>query len=493
MYDRRRFITNVAKAAGAAAAGVRLVDPEALVAEALGASPDLPSYIADLSGNGTLASADLKLVRRALGSRRGLDIVPQEGYDYRADVFGSGKIDRAALKAVRKARNHFRKTPSDARARPVTVCWHYGWYNFPSRRPRQHHVWYKGGAYSSRSPSDEAEFNDLKNEFGITVDALSWADPKADGNLNRNVELGYLQAPNGRTRYAALLYESLISLRASPGDRIDFRRNLTRKRLVQHYRDMARFFQRIDDSRVRTFRIDGRPVIFMYASHTWGTNVDGTGIQYDRIDEAMENAVTNFEAIYGVPPYVIGEETTFAETDRFDAGRQRRSANFDAVFVYHHATGADFIVRGGENLRGAYVDQVKEVLGHTYDGVLEHRNRFTDRPLYVVPSLAAGFSKVDVPTLFANRSDYADFLKEMIRFHEDNFMVPRYGQGGLGELPPVVSVGAWNEEWEGHSVMPSQFNRTLSPRTQKGFDFVMAIKQAFGWNHYMDRGVSPAL
>jgi len=35
--------------------------------------------------------------------------------------------------------------------------------------------------------------------------------------------------------------------------------------------------------------------------------------------------------------------------------------------------------------------------------------------------------------------------------------------------------------------MPSQFNRTLSPRTQKGFDFVMAIKQAYGWNHYAER------
>ena len=35
--------------------------------------------------------------------------------------------------------------------------------------------------------------------------------------------------------------------------------------------------------------------------------------------------------------------------------------------------------------------------------------------------------------------------------------------------------------------MPSQFNRTLSPRTQQGFDYVMAIKQACGWNHYAER------
>ncbi len=72
-------------------------------------------------------------------------------------------------------------------------------------------------------------------------------------------------------------------------------------------------------------------------------------------------------------------------------------------------------------------------------------------------------------------------------------MAPRYGSGSLLTLPPVVSVGAWNEEWEGHSIMPAHFNRTLAPRTQKGFDLVMAVKQAFGWNHYMQRSADVPL
>lgn len=487
-YDRRRFLSTFVKAAGAGAVGLPLLDPGALIDEALAAAPEiLPSYVADVSGNGAVGDADVELVRQALRRRRGTAIQPLAGYDLRADVFGSGKITRTALRSVQATASELARSPAVERARPITVAWHYGWYNHEARRPRKHHVWYKGGGYSSRSPETEAEFNDLKNEFGITVDAVSWADPSVDDNLNHNLELGYFNAANGRTRWTALLYESLLSLRAAPGDRIDFTRNTTRKRLNEHFRGMARFFKGLDESRARVFRIDGRPVIFIYASHTWGLNVDGTGEQYQRIDEALENAIANFEAIYGAPPFLVGEETTFAESDRFDEGRRRRSANFDGVFIYHHASSADFIVRGGQNLRGPYVDQVKEVLTHTYEGALEHESRFTGKRLIVVPSLAAGFSKDGVPTLFANRADYADFLKEMIRFHDEKFIGPGYGENAARVMAPIVSVGSWNEEFEGHAIMPSQFNRTLSPRTQQGFDYVMAIKQAFGWNHYTDR------
>jgi hypothetical protein len=492
LLSRRRFLHRSALLAATGALGNSLPGP--WTDEAMAAPEQLLPWVADVSGEGSWAKQDEKIIRRALRTRRGLDLTPRGDYDYRADVFGSGRVDRAALKSVRATRRALADDPTLQRARPITVAWHYGWYNFESRRPRQHHVWFKGGGYSSRSPQAEALFNDLKNEFGITVDALSWADPKVDDNLNQNLELGYLNAPNARTRYAALLYESLLSLRANPGDRIDFARNVTRKRLVEHFRGMARFFNKLrDQSKARIFELDGRPVIFIYASHTWGTNVDGNGEQYDRIDQAMETAIANFENIHGKAPFIVGEETTFAETDVFDLGRQRRAANFDAVFSYHHASNGDFIVRGGQHLRGDYVDQVKQVVGNLYAGALEHKSRFTGKQTLVIPSLAAGFSKVGVPTLYANRAEYADFLKEMLRFHHDEYMVNAFGEGPARRTPAIVSVGSWNEEWEGHAVFPSQFNRTLSPRTQKGFDYVMAIKQACGWNHYMRRDGSISL
>ncbi len=485
--SRRRFLSRGGAVATVAALGWSLGD--ALVADVEAAEPELLSpFVADITGNGAVGPADVEIARLARDGRRGLEVVARTGYDHRADVFGRGRVDAQDAAAISRTADHLRNNPNDRRPRPVTVNWHYGWFNHPSREPKQHHVWFKGGGYSSRDPATEVMFNDLKNEFGITVDALSWADPSADGNLNNNLQLGYMSAPNGRTRHVALLYESLISLRIPLGRRANFQNARTRNRLIDHFRGMARTFRAVrDESKARVFSIDGRPVVFVYASHTWGTNVDGTGPQYDRVDEAMENAIKTFEKIYGEPPFVIGEETTFAETDRFDEGRRRRSANFDGVFNYHLASSGEFIRRGGQNLRGRYVDQVKEVLLNTYEGALEHRSRFTERPLIVVPSLAAGFSKRNVPTLHANRRDYGKFLQEMLAFHSVNYMLPAFGGPRLNQAVPVVSVGSWNEEWEGHAVMPSQFNRTLSPRTQRGFDYVLAIKQAFGWNHYADK------
>lgn len=497
--SRREFIARGGSLAGLSALGLGAdLGP---LSDALAATLDpridrnelLSSFVADATGNGTPSNSDKNVVRRARGSKRRYDVRPAPGYDFRADVFGRGRVDDNDLRAVKQTLDFLRQTPLAARPRPVTVCWHYAWYGHAKRRPIRQHVWFKGGGYSSRDPETEGLFNDLKNEFGITVDAVSWADPTADRNLNNNFRLGYKNAPNARTRHAALLYESLISLRATNGERIDFAAKKTRDRLVEHFRGMARTFKEFrDDSKLRIFRIDGRPVIFLYASHMWGLDIDGKGPQYDHIDAAMENAIEVFRKVYGARPFVIGEEMAFIEDDWFDEGRQRRSANFDGVFLYHHAADADFIIRGGQELRAQYADAVREVLTKSYEA-RNFKSRFTNKHLLVVPSLAAGHSKDNVPTLHTNRTLYADFLKEMIRFHEDNYLMTAFGPLAPVERPAIFSIGGWNEEWEGHAVMPARFNRTLAPRSQEGFDLVMAIKQAFGWNHYAEGGLDIAL
>jgi hypothetical protein len=353
--------------------------------------------------------------------------------------------------------------------------------------PRDHHVWFKGGAYSSRDPKAEAAFNRLKDEFGITVDALSWADPEFDGNLNANLYEGYLRAPNLETRHVALLYESLISLQPRTGPRADFTKRLIRQRLIGHFAAMAELFAHVrDETPARMLWIDGRPVIFLYASHTWGLNVDGTGEQYDLIDATMEEAIAAFEGVFGRPPFLIGEEMTLGLADVFDAGRRRRSANFDGIFVYHHATGDDFVAAGGDFLGSEYLANVRQVAEQSYIGALGHLNRFTKKRMLVVPSLAAGFSRAGARTLYADRDGYAEFLQQMLRFHEQEYMRTMYGERAA-RTPAVVSVGSWNEEWEGHALFPSEFNLTYSPRVAEGFDYVLAVKQAFGWNHYAQR------
>ena len=43
-------------------------------------------------------------------------------------------------------------------------------------------------------------------------------------------------------------------------------------------------------------------MIFLYASHMWGLDIDGKGPQYDHIDAAMENAIEVFRKVYGARP-----------------------------------------------------------------------------------------------------------------------------------------------------------------------------------------------
>lgn len=446
----------------------------------------------DVLGDGVFSDQDLAVISAAMSGRRGDDLLPLPGFDYRADVLGRGAIDQDALAAAAAAHDRVAIAPEDVRARPITVAWHYGWYNHAKRRPKKHHVWFKGGGYSSRDPQTEGVFNELKNEFGITVDALSWADPDRDGNLNQNLELGYLNAPNGDSRCAALLYESLISLKPKRGQRVNFAKRKVRKRLEKNFEQMAEFLLRLEDSGVRTFKVHQRPVIFLYASHNWGLDPMGPGQQHDLVDRAVEDAIAAFAAVYGSAPFLVGEEFTFVETDRFDGAHRRRAVNFDGVFNYHHAATPEFRQRGGQHLRGTYVDLVKEVYTYTYDGIAGLRNRFTNQKIVAVPSLAAGFSKRDEAMLHASTDEYTAFLREMLDHHEERFMVRAFGRSYLDTTPAIVSVGSWNEEWEGHAVMPARFNHTVAPFGD-GFDYVNALKQVFGWNHYAVRTPPPVL
>ena len=89
---------------------------------------------------------------------------------------------------------------------------HYGWYDRVRRPLLQQTVRYLVGDYLSNDPRVEEEFNRLKNEFGITVDALSWMPPRVRPSLLPNYEAGYFGASNAATRHVALLYEGSLAL-----------------------------------------------------------------------------------------------------------------------------------------------------------------------------------------------------------------------------------------------------------------------------------------
>ena len=451
------------------------------------------AYAADTTGDGVLSLADRQVVEAALFSRRGFQLMPNPEFDIRADVLGRGVVDRDVLEWVSRAVAEMGGRLGLYDRRPITVAWHYGWYNRVTRPPGLQTVGLLGGDYASWDYKVEGQFNRLKNEFGITVDALSWISARDNFDLLRNYRRGYFQADQLETRYAALLYESTISL-PMQGARVDFRSPLVQELVVQDFEEMAMFFREIRNSSGRVFNLDERPVIFLFGSHTWGL-FSRLIQQSDALDRTLRLARESFARIYGSFPYLVGEEVLRSFETELDESRWRRMVNFDAIYTYHHATN----MKKGPTVElpvgSWYIQNQVKALRKTISAVRWVANRYTGNPILIIPNLAPGFAKPGYPSLTMNRGSYLALMRALQRVYVDEYLVPYWGaKFGTSLLPaPVYAVGSWNEEWEGHSVFPSRFNLALNSDDQHGFGIPMAIKQMFGWNHYATRSIPNGL
>ena len=449
----------------------------------------LPPYVADIDGDGQVGLADTQVMRQVLFTSRGFALQPNTGFDFRADVFGRASIDQDAVDAVFRTVDLLGDGLPVDEPRPITVAWHYGWYD-RLRRPLLHQtVRYLDGDYLSNDPRVEEGFNRLKNEFGITVDALSWIPPRITPTILPNFRAGYFAAPNAGTRYVALLYENTIAL-PTVGGRMDFRSPLVGGLLVTDFAAMAAtLVEARDRYPTRVLRLDGRPVVFIFGSHSWGLNPSDNA-EFEQMATAVGQAREAFRAVYGEFPYLVGEELLqMATTATPSPDRVSRAINFDALYTYHAAnlkpSATPF------SISEAYSALQRGRLVRAADAVRGLRNRFTNNRLLLIPSLAGGFAKHGLPILSTSRQAYAGFVKLLSRYYAGTYLPEEWpGAVGTAAIPaPVYTVGSWNEEFEGHAVFPAQFNLALSVNQQGGFDFALALKQVFGWNHYAVRGI----
>ena len=483
--SRRQFL----RTAGVALAGGAAEAPALLRGQ--GAPLLLPPYVTDIDGSGSIDAIDGEIVSTALYAQRGYGLNPRPGFDYRADVLGRAAVDSHVVDSVTHSIRQYANSIEPPASRPITVAWHYGWYNTFDRPPGAQTVRFKGGDYRSFDPEVETTFHDLKNEFGVTVDALSWIPRRANNDNNSNYFKGFLQATNVGTRHVCLLYESTLALPVA-GGRTSFFSTIVQSSLRRDFAEMARFLGAVrDDNPARIFALDGRPVVFIFGTHVWGRlplRVRETAV----MAQTVANARQDFADVYGEFPYLVGEEIQLS-VGEFADDRRVRSQFFDAIHVYHHAGN---IKRGSERrlqLSPLYIQHQINVLRSTYADVAGIRNRFTGRRLLVIPNLAPGFAKSGHPTLEIGRADYADFMKLLKGVHTEEHIIPSWsGQLGSAALPaPVYVVGSWNEEFEGHCLCPFDFNLSVPSVEQQGFDLAMALKEVFGWNHYAFRDIDP--
>ena len=472
--SRRRFITNVMATLGLIIGNKTSVLSQARLQQL--------SYLADMDGDGLVGQVDREIAETALYAQRGSGLLPDSQFDQRLDVFGRGVIDRETVEAVLEAIETFSGANAiGAQQRPATIAWHYGWYNTIARPAGWQTVRYKGGDYLSFDPLVEPTFNELKNEFGVTVDALSWI-PKRDNKDNQdNYRSAYLKAPNLDTRNVCLLYESTIALPSS-GERVDFQSPDVMATIREDFAEMARFMVEIrDDTPARIYELDGKPVVFIFGSHTWGNLPYVWGVA-----GLIGNIREIFRDIYGSYPFIVGEEMYLSSNGEFSTDRVLRTRNFDGVYVYHHASNLKRARYAVLQMSPSYIENQVNILRRTYAAVQPITNRYTGQPILVIPNLAPGFAKPAHPTLLLGRAGYADFMKLLKGIHETWWST---FTNNSNIRTPAYVVGSWNEEFEGHCVCPFEFNFSVPEVVQQGFDLSMPIKEVFGWNHYANRAI----
>lgn len=452
---------------------LRLVDGEVANSQSPGAS--VPAWAFDVDGNGIVDLRDRALIAAQVGMERGFGIDPMPGYDQRADVRGRLRVTPAHLDAF-DSEAMFGPTPP----RPVVMCWHYGWYH-PMRREEPTTATYLGGDYLSDDAAVEEQFHRLKLEFGIDADLLSWIDPTIgfEPTLD-NYDAGYFGAPSGRARRFGWLYETAINLRSSrpmtltPGSG-------RAQRLVANFRAMAHRMldQETGGVRDNVLLFDGRPVVFMFASHLLGPTLESM-LDVVRTLAAARRA---FEAELGVPPYLIGEEVTFRAGQEVGVSGLIRATLFDAVARYHHYEAevvARFAADGPVHLGGDYLREILDVERRTIEALDGVRNRFSGAPVLVIPSSAAGFAKVGLPTLLAGRDDFVRVLRAVRELAEEHLTAINASSSPPVHATAPVLVGSWNEEFEGHALFPTQRNAALVPGGRGGFEWLSAIKEVYG-------------
>ena len=90
-------------------------------------------------------------------------------------------------------------------------------------------------------------------------------------------------------------------------------------------------------------------------------------------------------------------------------------------------------------------------------------------------------AKRGLPGLLASRADYAALLEDALELTYAHLRARHADRLYSSALEaPLVLVGSWNEEFEGHALMPAARNEAVAGRRQHGYDWLLALKSVFG-------------
>jgi glycoprotein endo-alpha-1,2-mannosidase len=168
------------------------------------------------------------------------------------------------------------------------------------------------GEYDSRDPGVIAQQYAWAQQYGVDVFFCSWTGPGSyeDGTVRDDL----LPSPARGSTRIAILYESLQRFPLGSDNLIHIDAAAIAK-LVGDFDYLARTY--FDDPGY--YRIDGRPVVVLYASR----------IYRGEVAQAIEAVREHLETAYGIDPYLIGDEV-----DWNDPPDPERIKLFDAITGY---------------------------------------------------------------------------------------------------------------------------------------------------------------
>jgi glycoprotein endo-alpha-1,2-mannosidase len=187
-----------------------------------------------------------------------------------------------------------------AAAAPLTIgAYYYAWYGPGGRQ------WDRGyvraqldppeqpllGEYDSRDPAVIAQHYAWAHAYGVDVFFASWTGPGSYDDSTIRSDL--LSSPARGPTQISILYESLQRLPVGSDHRIHIDAAAIAT-LVSDFDYLAQTYL----TQPGYYRIDGRPVVVVYASR----------IFRDQVAEAIHAVRAHLEALYGIDPYLIGDE-----------------------------------------------------------------------------------------------------------------------------------------------------------------------------------------
>ncbi len=330
---------------------------------------------------------------------------------------------------------------------------YYTWYD------EQNH-WEKGvahepflGFYNSGDRAIAEQQIEWMTAAGIDVAAVEWSSPWIPEAHFRD---GFLRASNLNKLRWCFFYDTIQRFQQfgdfSP-DRIDFSDPSFGKLLVDDITRLAREFF----GHPQYYRIDGRPVIWIYLTRSFAGNWRATLAELRRRTAEL-----------GTPIYIIADEVWYTDPE------PSRLESFDAVSSYFLY---DSDRMGGQ--ASWSLTEMADIFFPAYERWQAEaplvRNRMSGRPVAFMPAVVPQFDDRAVrgnlhpPVLAQSRQEIVDILlraKHLAALNAD-------------PQERIVWITSFNEWHEGTALEPTIEEGPAFPGGNYGFELLQAVSEAF--------------